>query len=464
MKIQPLRKVIDRPVGYVVDSRRIIGEWIGERWDDVPRKAALYVNARIDIHDRIINGDLTASVWYRANGRPSRISSWIWESPSGNVHKLYHLEGALDNVPIGFRFPAIVEFVDMVREAGANVGSLSGMMGSIERATITTTVRVPLDLGIPANRLWRGSRIQKRSGIQAHFGPTNLWDMPNAYPMRLAGLAVPVAWKEYPGHPRMDIPDEEGVAFAYVVVPPMLYGPVPDTSMRRKFPTDSELTGFWTLTELRAARDSGARVYLLRVWMGTVYRHPWRRWGNTVREMRHRAGAGARSLVKKGSVQYVGSIAAHGEVRHQRYVTPDHAETWTVGAPRMPQAVAVHGLVTARVRTDLFTDAIERWGPSFVSCHTDGALLLDDERIVVGRTSEEWRNKRKMQEVIILDAQRYAWRDYGGEWHYVFAGIPEKVLEPLFWRSWERRLKVGGSGADTVVSANNRKGAENGKR
>src|SRR5215831_7273320 len=95
--IEPLSRTTDRPIGLVLDAETIVGEWDGIRWRDVPRKAALYVNAVRDIWPKIETGELTSRYWISDVKQHWNPSGWDWESPQGNRHRLYFLKHALDD-------------------------------------------------------------------------------------------------------------------------------------------------------------------------------------------------------------------------------------------------------------------------------------------------------------------------------------------------------------------------------
>jgi hypothetical protein len=241
--LEPLRRVVDRPIGYVLDAETIIGEWSGTRWADVPRKAALYVNAKRDLGGRIDSGEIRSRYWIRFLTDERKLSGFDWVSPSGNAHRIHFLRDELDDYSTDERIEGLLAYVSMVRQANANVGSIAGMMGSVARASLTRRIRLPHDATVPADSLWRGGRIEPRKGVRAGFGATVLWDMANAYPTRLANLHVPSGWAEYDASAHEKIPEEPGFARALVVIPQMMLGPVPHPvrGTKASYPTDDEL-------------------------------------------------------------------------------------------------------------------------------------------------------------------------------------------------------------------------------
>jgi hypothetical protein len=441
MILKPVKKVIDRPIGYAQDSETVIGEWSGTRWADVPRKAHLYANNAADLRPRYQTGDLEARRWVRGTRSGyGRITGWTWNGPHG-VHTITNLRGDMNRVPIPQRFQVLDEWASYMRSFGANVSSPSSTVSSVIRAGLDAPVYLAQDEDLPTDQLCRGSRIEHKGGVRAEFGHSYLWDIASAFPAALISLRVPNRrWREYPMGPRSPIPTDPGFGHAVVHVPSMPLGPLPDkwNPIRLRFPTDDVLEGIWSLDELREAERVGCRVMLMSVWVSRQFATPFAEFGQLLADMRNNLSEGALRIAKRGANGQVGTFAREGHQLRSRYINGIE-EVWEYGGHCKPKGLGIHAQITGAVRSKLFGEGIAPNAEQFVSCHTDGVILqVTDTQLLgtgCGIIPGDWDIKRDMEKVYLLDAQRYAWEDSEGT-HYSVAGIPSESVERFFMRKW----------------------------
>jgi hypothetical protein len=444
----------DKPIGLVLDSETIIGEWSGSRWKDVPRTAVLYANDARAMRVLYERGECEAVYW-KKSARLRKLSSWNWDHPDGHSHTVYFLRYVLSPVPESERFPVICEYVNWIRFAGGAPGSLVGMLNSLMRITMQKPF-IESSYEAPVDEIWRGSRVQEaKHGMRKEFGPTDLWDMRSAFPSALANLAVPRRWRRYASNPMEDIPEaDSGFMRAIVHIPWMVHGPLPDLGMvhpTAAFPTEQFVQGVWSFDELRVARDVGCTVMPYEYWTGDSFRRPFKAWGDLIEELRNAMSPPARRLVKQAANRYVGKFAMSGHRERSRMVKGK--EVWTVESGiKRPDSLTVHGLVTSHVRSVLFRDGIHPYPAHFIFCHTDGVALMADEVLDTRHPpTPEWRVKAYMERLLLLNPSRYAYMP-GAEdpdpdvWKWVVAGVPELIAEPFFQKRWLKYLERAADG------------------
>jgi hypothetical protein len=282
--------------------------------------------------------------------------------------------------------------------------------------------------------------------VKREFKDATLWDITNAFPSKLMDAYVPRNWKEYEAPPHTPIPEEpSGFAEAVVFIPEHLwYGPLPATRnpyvQNMTFPVDEVINGIWSFEELRMAERAGCDVTVLRFWTNSYQRQPFKAFGDLLADMRENLSSDAFRIAKKGAVGVVGSLARSGKQLRSRIVKGSE-KFWQHGGEALPQALGLHGLVTASVRSQLYEEAIHPWPKKFISCHTDGVILKGAHWLGItsnmGDKPGAWRVKRHMTSVMLLDAQRYAYRiDGDRSLYYSVSGVPEEHVE----RWWDRRL------------------------
>jgi|ERR1700675_1325922 len=434
------RKPIPKPVGIVVDCNRVIGEWEGERWKDIPSSAVLYANDVRDVDVRYQTGELIGN-WWKSIGNKRR-TSWTYRK-----QRIYFIRGTLDAIPIEQRLPTLLEFVGTVRDAGAAVGSPVGMLRSLQRVHCETAF-IESSYGVPIQHVWRGPRIQQSSAVRGQFESVALWDIKSAYPTALTNVQVPRRWTDHTAMPHERIPDvPAGFALAIVRVPWMMYGPLPDVGIKhptKNFPTDTFLKGVWSFDELHAAEAVGAEIFLLRYWIGNHYRQPFQEWGSIVRDLRANVGPDAERLVKMAANRFVGTLAMDGHQEHSWI--ENGIEQWSADSGRAhPTSLTTHGTVTSAVRAQLFQEGIHPFPGHFVFCHTDGVALLAEDMI----PSPRWVIKALMDALYLINPERYAYRTFPDpKLHYITAGIPDIFAGRFFERAW---LKLPRSRADGMI-------------
>lgn len=429
----------------------MVGEWAGTAWSDVPAKAALYSNDVRPMHPLYESGQCE-KVWWKKPQRIRSLTGWRWWDDRNGPHTVYFLRQTLSALPDERRFPAVLEFVNYVRSQGGAPGSPVGMLNGLLRISLPS-VLVESCAMAPVHRLWRGARVQQRKGMNAEYGPTDLWDIRSAFPTAFREVPVPRRWKHYQGKGQEPLPDVEAAFVRAIVhVPWMMYGPLPDVALPHPdFPT-GWLRGVWTLDELRSAEAAGCDVFVLEYWTADTFRHPFRAWGTLVDELRASVSKDGARLVKMAANRYVGKFAMDGHRERSRMI--QGTETWTVEhGHKRPESLAIHGQVTGNVRAKLYTEGIQPYPAHFTFCHTDG-VALDATSEELGHPPDgSWQVKAYMERLLLINPQRYAYRPGAedrepGDWRYVVAGIPQPGAEGFFATRW---LQPGVNLADGIV-------------
>lgn len=463
LRLRPyVRTAQDRPVGLVLSPTKVIGEWTGTRWKNVPRKAALYCNAARTMRPLYERGECEAVYW-KKSARIRSLTGWKWWHPTTNdPHTVYFLRETLNRIPEAERFGALLEFVSFIRAAGGSPGSPVGMLNSLMRVSLSESF-TESSINVPTDYIWRGSRVQQADRMAREYGFTDLWDIRAAFPSALANAYVPRRWRHYPAGVDSDLPDAPaGYARAIVYVPWFMHGPIPNVSAHRPdFPTEGFVRGIWSFDELRAAEAVGCELYILEFWTGSMFRQPFKEWGRMVRELRAAVGRDAERLVKMAANRYVGKFAMDGHRERSRYVKG--TEKWIIErGHKRPESITVHGLVTANVRAELFTNGIHPYPAHFIFCHTDGVALQADEYTTEMRPPDDrWAIKAEMERLLLINPQRYAYVAAPpdiepGNWRYVVAGIPQEVASDFFDDRWLRTDDR--SGADSILGRGKRNG------
>lgn len=443
--IEPYRRMPkDKPVGFVIDARTVVGEWSGVTWKDIPPRAVLYANDTRDVRPMYDAGIVEANYWKKP-GYMRTLSSWKWIHSDGHPHTIYDLRGTLRRVDPVERLAAILGYVDAVRAYGGAPSSPAGMLHMLTRITAPTKFRERSGR-FPGTFLWRGSRVERSKHRQTEYTACDYWDMRSAFPTALRNVMLPGHWR----HVVTDtIPHvETGFARAKVDIPWMMYGPIPDLGKRHPdFPTETYVRGVWAFDELRMAQAVGCTVTVYEAWIGNAYRQPFSVWGQLVDELRATVPRAAVPVVKMAANRYVGRWAMDGWREHSRMVNGD-PHWWAENGHRRPESLTVHGLVTANVRSFLFIDGIHPYPAHFIFCHTDGVALMTDETIDARPPPDDhWRVKAFMERLILLNPQRYAYMPGADDvdpepWRYVCAGVPEEVAEPFFHRRLQKALSA----------------------
>jgi len=431
------RPPTDKPVGVVLDTRTVVGEWVGRMWNDIPKRAVLYVNDAPTLRPMYDAGELEAIYWAKP-GRLRKLSSWRWDHPDRHRHSIFILQGTLSKVPVEHRLAAVLAVIDKIREWGAAPASPVGMLNALQRISMTSTFRES-SANAPGEYLWRGSRIERGKHFAVEYGPTDIWDMRSAFPRALTEVSIPTRWRRYKAG--KDLPEvESGFCHARVNVPWYMYGPLPDVWLANPtFPVETKLSGIWSLDELRIAQATGCEISPREYWVGNTSTQPFAEWGRMIDELRASVPESSVKIVKMAANRYVGRFAMDGHRERSRMVNGELE--WVVEkGHRRPESLTVHGLVTADVRSTMFVEGIWPYPAHFIFCHTDGVALMTDASIDARPPpSKRWRVKTFMERLLLLNPQRYAYRpgpEDPAPWRYVVAGVPEEVAEPFFLRRW----------------------------
>lgn len=443
MKVEPLKRVLDRPVGIVVGPRTVRGEWGGNgAWERVPANAVLYTPSQKEVWPLVVAGQATARRW-KAHG--------IVSVDYGG-RKIINLRGQLNDLSTPDKLATVIEWVDFFRAHGANVGSPNGMNWSLWRSTLTRPV---VEYGkVDAAALALGGRQDYlRMG---HFEHVELWDLTAAYASTIGALRVPRKWKHYSG-PGWNELAPDGFARAIVHVPRLTWGPLPTPAISRgrvrllatgappdnlRYPVDQTICGVWSHDELREAVRVGCDVEIIEYWVGVGARPVFSRWWDLILEARMTLSEPALRLVKWSANSLWGRFAANGNASIIWYEEGvKHREKQLRAF--LPQSLTIAGLVTGRVRARLYQEALSAWDFLAIACHTDGVWLPAGINMQPNDGEPgSWRIRKGTDRLMLLGPQTYRY-DQDGSWRYVMAGVPDTARERIFTSMAGRYPQMG---------------------
>jgi len=454
MRVDPLKRVLQRPVGIVTGPRTVRGEWGGNHtWERVPRNAVLYTPSHREVWPLVSSGQATARRW-KAHG----IVSVDYDG-----RKIINLRGQLDDLSTPDKLAAVIEWVNFYRDHGANIGSPNGMSWSLWRSTLHQPV---IEWGeVDGEALLLGGRQDyQRIGFFPHV---ELWDITAAYSSTIGTLRVPRKWRHYSG-PGWNENAPDGFARAIVRVPHLTWGPLPIPNhygrvrllatgappSNVRFPIDQEIRGVWTHDELREAVRVGCDVEIIEYWVGVGARPVFKAWWDLILEARETLSEPAQRLVKWASNALWGRFAAQGSGSLIWYeegavgtggkLLPGMRHREKESRRVKPQSLTIAGLVSGRIRARLYREALTAWDFLAIACHTDGVWLPAGIKMEPnGGAPGNWRVRTATDRLMLLGPQTYRY-DVDGEWRYVLAGIPDRARERVF-------LKLAAGMADSKL-------------
>lgn len=347
----------------------------------------------------------------------------------------------------------LVRWRDWLASAGAGVGSLGSSAWSLLRATLSEPIHTswgspPPLRGVVGGRQVMGRRPGRVAGELRHL------DLRSSYPSTIADLRYGGAW----GILDLELDQAEDLArvgtlvygSASVRYPPGLVRAPLCRRPRGKpnawrtflqpapYPTE-RVTGFWTVPELIAARDAGAKVKLRGCWVHAAPDLPFRRWWDTCvagRELGGFAGQLAKLTanalwgqlaISTGERQVLSFAGGRRRVRNEPLS----------GAGR-PRVFDLAEYVTGSIRARLFSELLVPAGDRLVCAHTDGGWVIGD----VQPAGEGWRVKDRASVLYVVNPQSLAYRRLDDDaLVYRFAGVPSHLVRDAFRDVW--RVEVG---------------------
>lgn len=245
--------------------------------------------------------------------------------------------------------------------------------------------------------------------------------------------AYPSAMIEEPFASRLELaPDLSidwpiGVALAVVDVPESLSAWPPLAEVRSYGQTwrTGEFRGWWTLRELRAARDLGVEVRPEIVLRGADEIHPFRRWWELIGPGRDLSGDAGRWM-KAISNALHGTFVLDQTVRIVRFPSGELNAPEVVRTRKPPPLGAAHlgTEITSRVRVRLLRELVPS-RPLYID--TDGGIIRTGSPLPepFGPGIGEWSIRERIEYLDLRGNQAYAFRRWGEETEQiVLAGIP----------------------------------------
>lgn len=423
MRVAPLVQRRRAPVGVVLpDGAGVAGEWGTTGWDHVPERARLYTLRKSDLWREVRAGRGRMRVW-----RGVKCTGFDYAG-----HKVTNLRGVLDTTDHEDALYELSRWADWMREAGANVGSLSGTAWSLWRSSLRSVATIYGDEPEAGSFTTGGRQGETAAGI---YTDVELWDLTAAYAHTLGTLPVPVDWRRWRHDLSDRVPNEGGYARAAVRVPPGTWGPLPERIGKAvHYPTDDELDGVFTFDELRAALRIGAEVVITDLWTATSHRFLFRDWWRIVRQGRRDLGGGAGRLVKASSNTLWGKFLTGGEAAWWSFpgAGPDPTIDPEPQRPS-PKSPALAGLVSGRIRARLFSEALSQ--APVIACHTDGVIMPAGHHLSPNTGAPgRWRRADQASRLELLSAQSFRYTRPDGETVYRVSGCSPSAAPGVFSR------------------------------
>ena len=421
-----LRAPNNAPVGFVVSPSRVIGEWSGDTWDDVPKGAKLYTDEVKTLWSEVEAGRARVKLWKSTNRREKERGQATSIMYRG--YTVFLTRGALEGLAEGDALYSLSQLADFYRAYGANIGSIPGMTKSLWRATLPRPL-IECAPDFPQDALVLGGR-QGLIG-RGRYHDVRVWDLSAAYASTMGELLIPRRWHRYASGFPLDVPS--GFARAEVTLPRVAWGPLPYRERRRMvFPIKDTLEGFWTLDELRACHEIGCRVTIRELWAAHGYRSAFDAWWTAIREGRKSLTGPAEKMLKASSNSLWGSFAAAGYPLWEYFEGGKHKIT-KAGGTLKPQSLTIAALVSAKVRARLFLEALA--DKPIISCHTDGVVTFGGVDLSPAHAGPgTWRLTNECYYVDILAPQVMRYITTDGEEIYKVSGATPERAPKLFRR------------------------------
>lgn len=282
---------------------------------------------------------------------------------------------------------------------------------------------------------------RKSAPVPAVYKNAVRWDITSAYPHSLAVGPLPRMLQpvKNPSLGLLNDDEKDGIAFAVVEVPYMRFPPLPQRADRRivrllKWES-GVFSGWWTLQELRLAKDCGSRISLVSAWEGRLYHDDFSEWFFRVNEAKHSLSLSAGFLAKShANLLWSSFSTSPSRMLYKRYDENRKATIIKVtepGADHTLPTVYISSIVAARVRIRLHREMLAPGGNEsgrVIHCDTDGGI--SDRKSApkpLGRNPGDWRRVIDMPliEVKSPNAYRYTCSMCEVEhpkWHYSVAG------------------------------------------
>lgn len=459
MREKPLTRQRIFPVGLVTGPNTIYGEWNAhlERsaghthgWANVPANARLYTPSYGAIWKPLVADGLAVANRWKNHG----IISITF-----NGRTIVNIANQLDDYSTHEKLAALIEWTEFVRKHGAHQGSWAGTAYSLWRASLDGIVHVERGDPPPFDRIPLGSRIQNRN--RGKFEHVQLWDLVSAFPHTMGTMEFPTRWTERRG-PGWD-EHAPGFAYAYVTIPPGFFGGPLGVDMglsararnvlgewtpTTRFPTDETVEGVWTADELRMAIEFGCDVDIVTAWYGYAERPLFARWWEIIQAGRATLSEPAGKLLKRSANALWGRFSANGKLSRIWYDERGYHREQDVYEVK-PRAATISGLIAGRVRERLYREAIEPFAPVVITVHTDGVMLpVGLEVCPNGGEPGTWRVKRKMEELLLLNANAYRFLHDGKERTVMAGRRGQRAVKSFdaWWEIYERRDRAAARG------------------
>lgn len=255
---------------------------------------------------------------------------------------------------------------------------------------------------------------------------------------------------------------DNGIALAEVKIPkpnnfdfwwgplPQSHGTIRNVDIVRYGAND--VRGFWSLNELRYAKDQGAQVNLERVWRGYREKALFDGWLGIAFDLRSLPGPAGR-IAKHVTTRLWSLFGVNPNSRKSIIHFKDPKNSREQDELFIRPSIVGDGttflssMIASRVRVRVARELLSIPGTLFVD--TDGGIVPNGIRIP--GWNDKWKGKGELVQIRSSQSYRYRCTECGTqgghpEWHYSIAGIDPNTpnIEEIFnWTSPKHMIPVG---------------------
>lgn len=390
--------------------------------------------------------------------RATKPQLWTaWKRCSGGTYFKLKLQDGPSIIPMRQRYDGLTDeeaitglltLLYALEEYGVMPSSLGTMSFHLWRSTLTSKVVMS---GPPdARQALYGGR--QECLYPGEYRDADYYDLSAAYPVNMARETFPLRLI------RDRIPSiaaPVGIAYARVNVPERVgWHPIPvrlNPSKPWYVYGHGSAEGWWTLRELRLAKEDGTDIVILDSWSGRHHfeQDLFRDWWTIAQELRALPGF-AGQLAKVLTSQLWGKFSLRPVGTSSHTWTDDFAlEEKTLTLSKVPKSMPQNGSsyiaadITARVREVLWNEGLSN--SSAVYCDTD-AVIIDGG----SSPGSGWRSKlpKRTGIVDVRGPQMLRWEcrecllGLHSPWHYIVAGAKNRDTQEHLFERRNRRLAM----------------------
>lgn len=386
-----------------------------------------------------------------------------------DIWKPRALDAGIIQFPVGFNLQfenvlkQLIEYRDWLVSEGAKPHCSSGSTSlSLLKAKLSEKLITGLGSCPPIEHTRGGRTLMGLEGKGKFEGKIVHWDLPAAYASTMGNIFYNGTWEVRPFNSAVKAYNRGAPVFceATVEIPPLPFGPLPDTIERSSSPLEGALLnlygyakigriqGVWTLDELNAAEEVGCKITPLQSWAMLSGKQPFLPWWEAVQRGREMRGEISRSLAKRTGNALWGMFCTDRDSRIKKVIMHcEHGKTKIRRIDfRLNSQKPGHDLaeaISGAVRAKLYQHVVA--ANSHLICgHTDGIWVKGEYNVPDG-----WRIKQIARRIDVLDPQTFRYFIDNKTSYVVMAGIPPKMAPEKFEQRWSK-FEHSQAGKDNV--------------